>query len=376
MIMRRASKTLNHTILALTFACALTSIPAVRAAESITQPSTSGGSDAATELLRPTQPSTRNVTMSDSDQVKASLERYFKNSQTAAAIAAAMPDKLSAVPKHKKRIFVLTSGPYLHVDAAAGLLILLREAARKYNAFELTECYDSNEVHADTLKPYDAIIINNSQARGKFTEYVVSYVEAGGGFLGNHGTGHAGDGIGKLLGTITYGLPKKGPGWLAFPLKIVEPDNPLMAAFRTEGTPIHFTFKYTDESGQKQSVTKDVQMPHEHGGELNVPIMDPAALADKVNPIRILMEVDLDNPAKELWALKQTSTLCPLIWIRRYGKGRVFYSEFDHVITGFTIPAINHNILDGLQYVLGDLTVDDLPRISSNVAESFTQPVK
>jgi type 1 glutamine amidotransferase len=49
-------------------------------------------------------------------------------------------------------------------------------------------------------------------------------------------------------------------------------------------------------------------------------------------------------------------------WIKRYGKGRVFYVSPSHNAQTFENPRMLKFFLDGLQYVTGDLACDDTPR--------------
>ena len=50
-----------------------------------------------------------------------------------------------------------------------------------------------------------------------------------------------------------------------------------------------------------------------------------------------------------------------LSWIRREGKGRVFYEAFGHNEKIYAITPILEHVLYGMQYVLGDLAADDTP---------------
>jgi type 1 glutamine amidotransferase len=50
-----------------------------------------------------------------------------------------------------------------------------------------------------------------------------------------------------------------------------------------------------------------------------------------------------------------------LSWIRREGKGRVFYEAFGHNEKIYAMTPILEHVLAGMQYVLGDLVVDDSP---------------
>jgi type 1 glutamine amidotransferase len=49
-------------------------------------------------------------------------------------------------------------------------------------------------------------------------------------------------------------------------------------------------------------------------------------------------------------------------WIKKEGKGRVFYCMFGHIGDPFQNRAVLEYYLDGIQYALGDLDVDASPR--------------
>ena len=51
-----------------------------------------------------------------------------------------------------------------------------------------------------------------------------------------------------------------------------------------------------------------------------------------------------------------------LSWIRHEGKGRVFYEAHGHNEKVYAIKPLLAHVLYGMQYVLGDLKVDDRPR--------------
>jgi type 1 glutamine amidotransferase len=54
-----------------------------------------------------------------------------------------------------------------------------------------------------------------------------------------------------------------------------------------------------------------------------------------------------------------------LSWIRREGKGRVFYEAHGHNERIYAMKPILEHVLYGMQYVLGDLAVDDSPSVKS-----------
>lgn len=48
-------------------------------------------------------------------------------------------------------------------------------------------------------------------------------------------------------------------------------------------------------------------------------------------------------------------------WIKKHGKGRVFYTSPSHNAQSMDNPELLQFFLDGMQYVVGDLEADDSP---------------
>ena len=63
-----------------------------------------------------------------------------------------------------------------------------------------------------------------------------------------------------------------------------------------------------------------------------------------------------------------------LSWIRREGKGRVFYEAHGHNEKIYANTQILEHVLAGMQYVLGDLQADDSPSAKSKLGvNSFSK---
>ena len=50
-----------------------------------------------------------------------------------------------------------------------------------------------------------------------------------------------------------------------------------------------------------------------------------------------------------------------LAWIKKYGKGNIFYSSPAHNAQSFSNPQLLQFFLDGLQFVVGDVKCDTSP---------------
>ena len=60
---------------------------------------------------------------------------------------------------------------------------------------------------------------------------------------------------------------------------------------------------------------------------------------------------------------KRTDGDYGLAWIRREGKGRVFYQAQGHSERVYAMRPMLEHILAGIQYALGDLKADDKPSV-------------
>jgi type 1 glutamine amidotransferase len=129
----------------------------------------------------------------------------------------------------------------------------------------------------------------------------------------------------------TFGGHPWGPAG-NWQVKLEEPSHPLLRAWGGKG------FKMHDEFYE---------------------LAAPYQRADR----RVLMSLDLTDPATAgVTPLHRTDKDFAVSWIKRQGKGRVFYCMFGHIGDPFQNRAVLEYYLDGIQYALGDLDVDASPR--------------
>lgn len=119
-------------------------------------------------------------------------------------------------------------------------------------------------------------------------------------------------------------------------VKVDEPDHPLNSAFK--GQP---PLRVMDET---YTFARETYSRHN---------------------VRVLTSVDYaamsaEDKAKEQYPRSDGDYA--LSWIRREGKGRVFYEAHGHSERVYAIKPLLVHLLYGMQYVLGDLKVDDSPR--------------
>jgi type 1 glutamine amidotransferase len=81
--------------------------------------------------------------------------------------------------------------------------------------------------------------------------------------------------------------------------------------------------------------------------------------------LHILLSIDTDktdmNPKRRFLKERAADHDFGMSWIRKYGKGRVFYTSFGHNPEIFSNAQMLQHFLAGIQYALGDLKADDRP---------------
>jgi hypothetical protein len=215
------------------------------------------------------------------------------------------------------------------------------ELAAKTGAFQadFTTDYAALNDKAN-LSSYDAVVLNNTtrlktKENPAFVPNLIEFVKSGRGLCVIHaGADNFYDApeAAEMVGGQFDGHPWGAGGTWAF--KLDEPGHPLNQAFGGRG------FKAGDEIYQQKS-----------------PFYDRTKL-------RVLVSLDLSDEATakaNIEKQKRADKDYAVSWIRPYGAGRVFYTSFAHDKRTFLDKARLTHILDGLQYTLGDLKVDDKP---------------
>jgi len=304
-------------------------------------------------------------------------------------IVTGLPEKLSAPVARKRKILVLTYRTHT-VGGSAGGLILLREAAKKYGAFELTEVYKLDDsIDEKMLAGFDAVVLNNVTATGRsgpcgdhpslykdhpelkdavekrqaetkkitphlYNELLPNYVKAGGGLVAIHGgmllasficgNEEKQDDPKNVFGAMLGGAPDNWPhprgkkSYNPMELQIMEPENPLTLAFR-------------DVMASKVKFMSELYS-----------VWLPKA---SINETRLLLRNDYDKQPGVEYNPKSVERskvfASAIIWIKNYGKGRVYCNVMGHYQDDFSEPHKEQAMLDGLLYATGDLKVPDAP---------------
>ncbi|PZX55455.1 trehalose utilization protein [Algoriphagus ratkowskyi] len=265
------------------------------------------------------------------------------------------PDKATFPFKKKKKILVFSmhTGFWHWVNPHTSAMIQI--ISDKSGTFEVTTSTDIAMMEADKLKEFDAVVFNNTNSKpqyrnlfvdkisedtsldsvtvwaqaNKLEQNIINYVKKGGGILLVHG----GDTMlnnsaefSKLTGgSFDYHTKQQ-----AFQVRIVDASHPLTKSLPADG------YNHVDE-------------PYFYKGAY-----------DKLDfhPLTYFNNAEIEGQRK---GQEKTSGKTYVSWIRKEGKGRAMYISTSHNAHSFENANILAYFLDALQYVAGDVKVDETP---------------
>ena len=251
----------------------------------------------------------------------------------------ASPKQALVKPKKARKLLILDlcpQGGFFHRTipyANFGLELM----AKNTGAFEAIFDNDLDNLKYPKIKEYDAVFLN-SVVGSLFNDPdviggLIRFVREGGGLAAIHGSTFASGDVpeyGELLGATS--APHIALDVAT--LKIDDPSSPITKHF--EG---HDVLSYIDEL-------------------YHFPPTGPYS-RDKLH---VLMSINIAKspPRRPVVAVRPDNDY-GLVWIRSYGNGRVFNCALGHSSLLFGTPTMAQLILNGVQYVLGDLEADATP---------------
>jgi uncharacterized protein len=267
----------------------------------------------------------------------AELER--RTAETRGRIEAALPRQPFATPKRARTLLVIESLHGMSHDTIPHTNVMLDRFGATTGAWRTVFSNDLTNLLPGKIETYDAIFLNSivgeAFADPAVRASVVAFVEKGGGLAAIHGTPWASRNWGtftEMIGAmdaphrIEQGVIRVRDS--RSPLTLPLGDRPL--AFREE------YYRFHIEGARRL----------------------------RWNDVRVLVTVDLDDPAVEPrpWTgYTRADRIYPVSWIRSYGRGRVFYTSIGHMPETFMTPGLVGHILAGVQYAVGDLEADATP---------------
>lgn len=263
------------------------------------------------------------------------------------------PATTTVPPSAKKKILVFAKATGFDHWTIPHNSEMLKILAKKTGAFEVHVKYDIEQFEKKALNQYDAVVFNNCNPSGpdrdlfadllrqnsslsdaeikarapQYETNMLNYVKKGGGLMILHGAITVQNNSAEFS-KMTGGSFDYHPKQQQIHVKEVNKDHPMVQAFKGKG------LTHVDE-----------------------PYFFKNAYFDYDFRPLLYMEVDALEGLKKAVNEK----VIYVSWIKRYGKGRVFYSSPSHNAQSLDHPELLQYFLDGLQYVVGDLKCDDSP---------------
>lgn len=264
------------------------------------------------------------------------------------AIYEAQPRSPSAKRLNERKILVLwRSEGFIHTSIPWANYAL-EQMGSKTRAFTTDFSDDYSVFTSKNLEQYDAIVFNNT-THLKFPEAamraaILDFINNGKGVVGIHA---ASDNFyewpagAAMMGGQFCGHPWTSEGTYAF--KLNEPNHVLNDAFQGQG------FWHKDEIYQYD--------PETYEGEKVLRILISLDMTKESTAARLSDPKFEKHNAKFEPGIREV----PVTWIREHGKGRVFNTNFGHNESTYTNPAMMYQLLDGIQYAIGDQKADATP---------------
>jgi type 1 glutamine amidotransferase len=266
-----------------------------------------------------------------------------------AKIEASTPEKTKIDTKQRNvLIFSLHTGFNHWVIPHSAAVV--QTIADKTGAFNVTQTMDVNMFTKKNLKEYDVVVMNNNCSIGprrdlfhdaleavsdtverakqatELENNLLTYVRKGGGLMVLHGgivMQNNSEEVSKMIG----GSFDYHPSQQMLNIKLVEPSHKMVQSFNGEG------FQHVDEPYFFKNAYDNYDF----------------------RPLLYIETSELELKKPKPQNIKYIS------WIKRYGKGRVFYSSPSHNAQSYDNPDLIAYIMNGLQYAAGDLKCDDSP---------------
>ncbi|MFO8014006.1 MAG: ThuA domain-containing protein [Phycisphaerae bacterium] len=221
--------------------------------------------------------------------------------------------------------------------------LAVRLMGERTGAYETTVCHDRSMLAPERLARFDAVFLNNTLGPIFHTPALrqgfAAYISGGGGLVANHAvtvTSTDWPAFGEILGA--RGAAHRDADEKVT-VKLDDPDSPLTAMFDRGG------FTIADE----------IFRFHEPYSRRRV---------------HVLLSVDTDRTdmtqgGRPRGRCVRPDNDYPVSWIRRHGKGRVFYCSLGHNPHVFRDGRMLQHFLAGIQFALGDLEADATPSAHS-----------
>ncbi len=284
---------------------------------------------------------------------KAQLNEFALTDEWIQKIEKLAPAKaeIQPVKNHKVLVFSLFTGydhwVVPHTDAVMKVL------AEKTAAFEVEFSKDIYQFEKKNLRKYDAVVLNNNCSEGTRRDLLLDVLDKDTSLTDDQRKNKAAELEANLIDFV-----KKGGGLMVIHGAIVMQNNSMPFSEMVGGS---FDYHPVQQEITLELCEPDHPLVKAFGGKSLVHTDEPylfnkAYTQKNFRPLLYMDTSKLTKTTKEIdEKIKYVS------WIKKFGKGRVFYVSPSHNAQSFEDTRLLKFYLDGAQYVLGDLKCDDSP---------------
>jgi type 1 glutamine amidotransferase len=262
-------------------------------------------------------------------------------------IEALAPEKPAAEPLKPRKVLVFSLATGFQHTVAPHVKEVVKVLGKETGAYEAVFSDEVGAFKSESLRQFDAVLLNNvcpdKEKRDLFYDVLkdegkaaqlesslLDYVKGGGGLAVIHGAIafqiHSPEVSGMMGGSFD-----RHPEFQRVTLELAEPEHPLAAAFDGKGY-VHYDEPYLFKNAYAKKNFRPLL------------VLDVSKLNEKTRADTTLAD-DVRYAA----------------WIKPHGRGRVFFCSPSHHPASYESEAMLRFLLDGIQYVLGDLKCDDMP---------------
>jgi len=250
-------------------------------------------------------------------------------------IEAALPKQAQVQPKKPRKLLVIDlcpAGGYYHTTIAYGNLAI-QLLGKNTGAYEAVFSNDLNNLKYPKIKQFDAIFLNSVVGEvfpdPDVLNGLLRFTREGGGVAGLHGSTYASMDLPEYSAFMGAA---DGPHHVEqATLKIDDPNSPITKQFNGAD------FTHTDEFYH----------------------FLPTGPFSR-EKLHVLISIDAAKTDLSSWNVRPDNDYGS-VWIKSYGKGRVFNCAMGHTPAFYEKPEFEQMILNAIQFVLGDLPADTTP---------------
>jgi type 1 glutamine amidotransferase len=250
-------------------------------------------------------------------------------------IEAALPKQAQAQPKKPRKLLVIDlcpAGGYYHTTIAYGNLAI-QLLGKNTGAYEPVFSNDLNNLKYPKIKQFDAVFLNSVVGEvfpdPDVLNGLLRFTREGGGVAGLHGSTYASMDLPEYSAFMGAA---DGPHHVEqATLKIDDPNSPITKQFNGAD------FTHTDEFYH----------------------FLPTGPFSR-EKLHVLISIDATKTDLSPWKVRPDNDYGS-VWIKSYGKGRVFNCAMGHTPAFYEKPEFEQMILNAIQFILGDLPADTTP---------------